>query len=201
MNSRFSRRVILSSLLLLFAFLLTQCAAPKEEVVTQGEMGPMRMFSPDHVFPLSEINAEKVFEECGGMKILEENATTIRDYYRGGVQEKEEGERLLQQGKWGEAEDHFTKSNNYLKVVTEYIPEDEPYRNVYGDQFVIFLPNLIMADNQLKLARIYGRTNREGDVYWAVWQGQQYLSQSLKTAKTEWGFKIKKEFEEELARK
>jgi hypothetical protein len=201
MNSSISRRVILSSLLLLLGFLLTQCATPKEELDTQGEMAPMRMFPPDHVFPLSEINAEKVFEECAGMKVLEENATTVRDYYRGGVQEKEEGERLLQKGKWGEAEGHFKKSNSYLEVVTEYLPEDEPYRNVYGDQSVIFLPNLIMADNQLKLARIYGKTNREGDVYWAVWRGQQYLSQSLKSAKTEWAFKIKKEFEGQLAQK
>jgi hypothetical protein len=95
---RISRRMILSSLLLLLGFLLTQCAAPKEELVSHGEMGPMGMLPPDHVFPLSEINAGKVFEECGGMKVLEENATTVRDYYRGGVQQKEEGERLLQQG-------------------------------------------------------------------------------------------------------
>ena len=201
MNSKPWRKVILSSLLLLLSLLITQCAAQKEELDTHGEMAPMRMFPPNHVFPLSEINLEKVIEDCRGMRVLEENATTVRDYYRGGVQEKEEGERFLQQGKWEEAEDHFKKSNNYLKVVTQYLPEDEPYRNVYGDHVVIFLPNLIMADSQLKLAKIYRKTNRERDIYWTVWQGQQYLSRSLKTAKTEWASKIEKEFEEELAQK
>jgi HKD family nuclease len=70
-----------------------------------------------------------------------------------------------------------------------------------GDHVVIFLPNLLMADNQLKLVEIYRRTNRERDIYWAIWQGQQDLSRSLKTAKTEWAFKVKKEFEEDLAKK
>jgi hypothetical protein len=70
-----------------------------------------------------------------------------------------------------------------------------------GDHVVIFLPNLLMADNQLKLVEIHGRTNPERDIYWAIWQGQQDLSRSLKTAKTEWAFKLKKEFEEELAGK
>jgi hypothetical protein len=201
MNSGPWRKAILSSLLLLLSFLITQCAAPKEELDTHGEMLPMRMASPNHVFSLSEINLEKVFEESRGMRVLEENATTVRDYYRGGVQEKEEGERFLQQAKWAEAEGHFKKSNHYLNVVTKYLPEDEPYRNVYGDHVVIFLPNLLMADNQLKLVEIYRRTNRERDIYWAIWQGQQDLSRSLKTAKTEWAFKVKKEFEEDLAKK
>jgi hypothetical protein len=201
MNSKPWRKMILSSLLFLLSFLITQCAAQKAELETHGEMPSTRMFPPDHIFSLAEVRLEKVFEENRGMIVLEENATTVRDYYRGGVQEKEKGEGRMQEGKWEEAEGHFKKSNSYLKVVTEYLPEDEPYRNVYEDHFVIFLPNLIMADNQLKLAEIYGKTNRKGDIYWAIWQGQEYLSQSLKTAKTEWAFQIEKEFQEQLAPK
>jgi hypothetical protein len=64
--------------ILIFGFLGTRCATPQKELKT---------------YPLSEINLEKVFHENRGLKILEENATMIHDYYRGGVQEKADGKR------------------------------------------------------------------------------------------------------------
>ena len=201
MNSKPWSKAVLSSLLLLLSFLITQCAARKEELNTHGEMTPMGMSSRDRVFSLSEVNLEKVFEECAGMMILEENATTIRDYYRGGVQEKERAERLMKEGKWKEAEDHFEKSNQYLEVVTEYFPEDDPHRDVYENHAVIFMPNLIMADNELKLARLYRKMNKREDIYWAIRRGRQDLHQSLKSAETEWAFKLQEEFQKESAEK
>jgi hypothetical protein len=201
MNSGPLKKVIFSSLLLLLVFLGTQCASLKGEVETQEEMVPVKTYPPDYVPPLTEINLEKVFGENRGLKVLEENATTVRDCYRGGVQEKEKGERLLEEGNWEEAQAHFKKSNQYLKVVTHYLPEDEAYRNVYGDHVIIFLPNLLMADNQLKLARIYRPLKLEGEIYWIIWQGREYLSKSLKSVKTAWAFQVEKEFEKESARK
>ena len=126
--------------ILIFGFLGTRCATPQKEVKT---------------YPLTEINLEKVFHENRGLKVLQENATMIHDYYRGGVQEKEEGEKLMKEGKWEEARKHLEKSNRFLQVVLKYLPEDEANRNVYGDQMVIFLPNLLMADNDLKLITVY----------------------------------------------
>jgi hypothetical protein len=41
-----------------------------------------------------------------------------------------------------------------LKVVTQYLPQDEAARDVYDDHWVIFVPNLLMADNELRLAKI-----------------------------------------------
>lgn len=201
MNSRPWRKAILSSLFLLLSFLMSQCAAQKVELNTHGGTAPPRVFPPDHVFSLNEVNLEKVFEECRGVMVLEENATTVRDYYRGGVQEKEKGERLLREGRWEEAEARFKKSNRYLEKVTEYLPEDDPCLNVYEGHFLIFVPHLLMADNELGLAKIYKKTNRKGDVYWTLRRGREYLSQSMKTAKTEWAYKMKKEFEEEMAGK
>ncbi len=58
----------------------------------------------------------------------------IHDYYRGGVQEKEEGERLMKEGRWEEARNHLEESNRFLRVVLKYLPEDEASRNVYGDR-------------------------------------------------------------------
>jgi hypothetical protein len=100
-----------------------------------------------------------------------------------------------------EAQGHFKRSNQYLKVVTQYLPQDEAARDVYDDHWVIFVPNLLMADNELRLAKIYKKLNMKKDIYWAVWQGRRDLSQSLKSVKTEWALEMKKEFEEELAGK
>jgi hypothetical protein len=185
------------------------CAATKEEVqshegapsmMTHGGMTMMmpRANDKDYVYPLAEINLNNVIEENQGLKMLRENATMVHDYYRGGVQEKAEGERLTKEKKWKEAEAHFEKSNRYLQVVVRYLPTDEPCKNIYSDQVVIFLPNLLMADNQLKLMEIYSNTKRNGDIYWARREGKGFLSRSLDRAKTEWGYRLKKDFEEKF---
>ena len=168
-----------------------------EAMPTQEGMAMMKAYPKDHIFPLSEINLEKVIEENRGYKVLKENATTVRDYYRGGVQEKEEGERLLKEEKWEEAISHFIESDRFLEVVVDYLPKDEPYRNIYGDHYITYMPNLLVADNQLKLTKIYKKLKMSSDdIYWTKKKGRGYLARSLRYAKTEWAFQIKKELEE-----
>ncbi len=179
-------------LILIFGFLGTKCAAQKEEVKT---------YPKDYVHPLKDINLEKVFDENRGLKVLEENATTAQDYYRGGVQEKEEGEKLMKESRWDEARIHLEKSIRFLRVVLKSLPEDEAYLNVYGDQTVIFLPNLLIADNALKLVSVYKNMRNDNAVAEAKNEGQRYLAESLKSVKTEWANQIKKGFEDALPKK
>jgi len=188
-------------LILIFGLLGTRCVAPREELHAHGDMIPVKTYPKDYVHPLIEINFEKVVKENRGLKVLEENATTVHDYYRGSVQEKAEGERLLQEGKWEEAENHFEKSNKFLRVVLRYFSEDEAYRNIYGDHVVIFLPNLLMADNYLKLITIYRKIGRDDKIGSALEYGKDYLSFSLKSVRTEWALQIQKGFEEALPKK
>jgi hypothetical protein len=170
----------------------TRCATQKEELKT---------FPKDYVHPLTEINLEKVFNENRGLKVLEENATMAHDYYRGGVQEKEEGERLFKESRWEDARNHFEKSNRFLRVVLKYLPEDEAYRNIYGEQAVIFLPNLLIADNHLKLITVYKSMKNDNKVAEAKGEGKYYLAESLKSVKTEWAYQIKKGLEDESPKK
>jgi len=179
-------------LILIFGFLGTKCAAQKEELKT---------YPKDYVHPLKDINLEKVFDENRGLKVLEENATTAQDYYRGGVQEKEEGEKLMKESRWDEARIHLEKSIRFLRVVLKSLPEDEAYLNVYGDQTVIFLPNLLIADNALKLVSVYKNMRNDNAVAEAKNEGQRYLAESLKSVKTEWADQIKKGFENALPKK
>jgi len=185
-------KILYLILILIVGFLGNRCATPKEELKT---------FPKDYVHPITEINLEKVFSENRGLKVLEENATKVHDFYRGGVQEKDEGESLMKEGKWEEARIHLEKSNRFLRVVLKYLSEDEAYRNIYGDQVVIFLPNLLIADNDLKLVTVYKNMKNDNKVAEARGNGLQYLAESLKSVKTEWAYQVKKGLEDELPKK
>ena len=201
MNRVDLKRIFRLLLVIIFGFLGTQCAASKEELHAHGDMTTVKTYPKDYVHPLTEINFEKVVNENRGLKVLVENATTVHDHYRGAVQEKAEGEKLFKEGKWEEAQIPLDKSNRFLRVVLRYLPEDEAYRNIYGDHVVIFLPNLLMADNYLKLVLIYKKMEKNDKAAEMKGYGENYLSQSLKNVKTEWAFQIKKGFEEELPKK
>ena len=194
MNRIHLKKISYLVFILIFGFLGTRCATP-----THKEEG--KTYPKDYVHPLKEINLEKVFSENRGLKVLEENATTVYDYYRGGVQEKEEGEKLVKESRWEEARLHLEKSNRFLQVVLKYLPEDEASRNIYGEQVVIFLPNLLIADNDLKLVTVYKNLKNDDKAARMKSEGQQYLALSLKSVKTEWAFQIKKKFDEESSKK
>jgi hypothetical protein len=173
-------------LVLIFGFLGAKCATPQKEVKT---------------YPLTEINLEKVFQENRGLKVLRENATMIHDNYRGGVQEKEEGEKWLKEGNWEEARSHLEESNRFLRIVVKYLPDDEASRNVYGDVMVIFLPNLLLADNDLKLITVYKKLGNDNKIAEANSDGLNCLAQSLKSVKTEWAYQVEKGLKDESAKK
>jgi hypothetical protein len=155
----------------------------------------------NHIYPLSEINLDKVYNENRGLKVLQENATAVHDYYRGGVQEKEEGETFLKESKWEEARNHLETSNQFLHVVLKVLPDDEARRNIYGNQVIIFLPNLLIADNDLKLMTVYKTLGSEEKAAETKSDGEHYLAESLKTVKTEWADQIKKGFEDALPKR
>jgi hypothetical protein len=201
MNRLDTKRIFCLFFVIAFGLLGTRCAATKEELHAHGDMTSVKTYPKDYLHPITEINFEKVMNENRGLKVLEENATTVHDYYRGGIQEKAEGEKRLGEGKLEEAQSHLEKSNRFFLVVVRYLPEDEAYKNIYGDHTVIFLPNLLMADNYLKLITLFQKIGRDDKTIEAKGHGDYYLSQSLKYVKTEWAFQIKKGFGEELPKK
>ncbi len=190
MNRILLKKISYLFLILILGFLGTRCAT---DTHTREPMA--KTYPKDYLHPLNEINLEKVYAENRGLRVLEENATTADDYYRGGVQEKEEGETLMKAGKWDEARLHLEKSNRFLRIVLKYLPQDEAYRNVYGEQTIIFLPNLLIADNDLKLVSVYRNLKNDTRAEEVRKEGQLYLAESLKSVKTEWANQIKKGFE------
>lgn len=96
---------------------------------------------------------------------------------------------------------HLEKSNRFFRVVIKYLPEDEASRNVYGDAMVIFMPNLLMADNDLNLITVYRKLGDENKAGEARSDGLYYLAQSLKAVKTEWAYQVQKGYEDESPKK
>ncbi len=190
MNRIHLKRVSYLVFILIVAFFGTRCATD-----THTHEPAAKTYPKDYLHPLKEINLEKVYAENRGLKVLEENATTTHDYYRGGVQEKEEGETLMKAGNWNEARLHLEKSNRFLRIVLKYSPEDDASLNVYGDQVIIFLPNLLIADNNLKLVSVYRNLKNDNRAAEVRTEGKLYLAESLKSVKTEWADQIKKGFE------
>jgi hypothetical protein len=66
---------------------------------------------------------------------------------------------------------------------------------------VIFLPNLLIADNNLKLCTVYKAMKNDDEVVEVKSDGQRYLAESLKSVKTEWAYQIRKGFEDESLKK
>ena len=194
MNRIHLKKISYLVFILIFGFLGIRCA-------TDTHKGELKTYPKDYVHPLKEINLEKVFSENRGLKVMEENATTVHDFYRGGVQEKEEGEKLIKENRWEEARRSLEKSNRFFRIVLKYLPEDEANRNIYGEQMVIFLPNLLIADNDLKLITVYKNLKEDERAAQAKTEGQLYLAESLKSVKTEWAAQIKKGFEDALLKK
>jgi len=191
MNRVHLKKVSYLVFILIVAFLVSRCATDTHTHEPQAKTYPK-----DHLHTLNEINIEKVYSENRGLKVFEENATTAHDYYRGGVQEKEEGEVLMKAGKWNEARLHLEKSNRLLRVVLKHLPEDDAYLNVYGEQTIIFLPNLLVADNDLKLVAVYKNLKNDDRAAEVRREGQLYLAESLKSVKTEWAHQVKKGLED-----
>ena len=190
MNRIHLKKISYLVFILIVAFLAARCATD-----THTHEPVAKTYPKEYLHSLKEINLEKVYAENRGLKVLEENATTAHDYYRGGVQEKEEGETLMKEGKWNEARLHLEKSNRFLRVVLKHQPEDDASLNVYGDQVIIFLPNLLIADTDLKLVAVYKNLKNENKATEVKTEGKLYLAESLKSVKTEWADQIKKGFE------
>jgi hypothetical protein len=190
MNQTHLKKISYLVFILIVAFFGARCATD-----THTHEPVAKTYPKDYLHPLKEINPEKVYAENRGLKVLEENATTAHDYYRGGVQEKEEGETLMKAQKWNEARVHLEKSNRFLRVALKHQPQDDAQLNVYGEQTIIFLPNLLIADNDLKLVAVYKNLKNDDRAAQVRKEGQLYLAESLKSVKTEWANQIKKGFE------
>jgi len=151
--------------------------------------------------PLQKANQEQVLAENEGLRIVWEDAKDGRDFYRGGVQQKADAEKQFREKAYTEALKSYQASNDFFTKLLQYLPEDMAEYTLYEGTDILFFPNLLMADNYLKMGLIQRERGREGPAQSNWKKAQSFVQKSLQSEKTEWGLSLEKEIAGLLASK
>src|SRR5512139_1076143 len=143
--------------------------------------------------PLKEANLEMVFEENEGIEVNPEDAKEIRDYYRAGVQKKALAEKRFEEKAYPEAMKLFQESCDLLSTVLVHIEEDTVAFPCFEGTNILFFPNLLAADNHLKMGKIQKALGRENQAQRSWKRALLSVRQSLRSEKTEWGLNLQQE--------
>jgi hypothetical protein len=168
---------------LIFVFLAIQgCAG-----------GVVPIMEQKAAIPMQKANAQLIFQENEGLVIVWEDAKDARDFYRGGVQEKAKGEKHFREKAYPEAMKSFQASNDFLTKMLHFMDEDCAEFTLYEGTDILFFPNLLMADNYLKMGLIQRETGHESSAQGSWKRAQSSVQKSLQSEKTEWGLSLEKE--------
>ena len=137
--------------------------------------------------PLQKANQQAVLGENAGLQVVWEDAKDARDFYRGGVQQKAQAEKCIQEKAYPEAMKFYQSSNDFFTKLFQYLNEDMAEYPLFEGTDILFFPNLLMADNCLKMGRIQRETGREGSAQSSWKRAQSLVQKSLLSEKTEWG--------------
>jgi len=153
-----------------------------------GGVTPIMGESPP--LPIPKANLKMVLEENEGLEIVWEDAKDARDFYRGGVQQKAKAEKKLQGKAYPEAMKFYQASNDFLTRILQSMNEDCASYTLYEGTDILFFPNLLMADNYLKMGIIARETGREGTATRNWKKAQDFAHKSLLSERTEWGLSL-----------
>jgi hypothetical protein len=168
----------LGALLLIFVLLALQgCAG-----TTPPASGPP--------IPLKEANLEAVFEQNEGLEVTPEDAKELRDFYRLGVQQKAQAEKLFQEKSYPEAMKLYRSSNESFSTILRYLDQDSAEYTLFEDTHILFFPNLLVADNELKMGLILQTREEEGLAQRCWKRGLASVQKSLQAERTEWGLSL-----------
>ena len=156
-----------------------------------GGVTPITGESPP--LPVQKANLKMVLEENEGLEIVWEDAKDARDFYRGGVQQKAKAESQLQQKIYPEAMKFYQASNEFFTQMLQFMNEDCSAYTLYEGTDILFFPNLLMADNYLKMGIIARDTRSESAAARNWKKAQDFAHKSLLSERTEWGLSLEQE--------
>ena len=146
------------------------------------------------VIPLKQANLEAVFEENEGLEVTPEDTKDVRDFYRGGVQLKAKAERLFQEKAYPEAMKLYRSSNDFFSTLfLHHLDEDCATYALFEGTHILFFPNLLMADNYLKMGLILRETGEEGQAQPTWERALFFVKASLRAEPSEWGLALQQE--------
>ena len=143
--------------------------------------------------PVQKANLQMAREENRGLEIVWEDAKDARDFYRGGVQQKAKAEKKLHEKAYPEALKFYQASNDFLTRMLQFMNEDCASYTLYEGTDILFFPNLLMADNYLKMGIIARETGRESAATRNWKKAQDFANKSLLSERTEWGLSLQQE--------
>ena len=162
-------------------------------IVFAGCAGVIPITGENPPLPVQKANLKMVLEENEGLEIVWEDAKDARDFYRGGVQQKAKAEKKLQEKAYPEAMKFYQASNDFLTRMLQFMNEDCASYTLYEGTDILFFPNLLMADNYLKMGIIARETDREGAATRNWKKAQDFVYKSLLSERTEWGLSLEQE--------
>ena len=145
------------------------------------------------LIPLQEVNLKAIFEENEGLEVSRENARELRDFYRGGVQQKAKAEKEFAEKRYPAAMPLYLFSNELISTVLEYIDDDSAQYSLFEGTDILFFPNLLVADNHLKMGRINDAMGRQRPAYRNWKRALSLVRRSLESERTEWGLALQQE--------
>lgn len=179
----------MGALLLIFVLLALQGCA--------GTVPPR----PGPPIPLKEANLETVFEQNEGLEVTPEDAKELRDFYRLGVQQKARAEKLFQEKSYPEALKLYHSSNDSFSTILRYLDQDSAEYALFEGTYILFFPNLLVADNELKMGLIMQSRGQEGSARRCWKRGLASVRKSLQAECTEWGLSLQEKIISLLASK
>ena len=148
---------------------------------------------------LKEVNLQEVLEENAGLEVAEQDVKDARDFYRAGVQKKAHAEKHLEVKNYDEAIKLFETSNYLFNRLFQYIDTDYAHFFLFEETDVIFIPNLLAADNYLKIGDIDRALGRVSAAQRNWKKALSFVHKSLATERTEWGLNLEREASSRLA--
>ncbi len=153
------------------------------------------------LIPLQQANLNAVIEENEGLEVNWEDAKEVRDFYRGGVQQKAKAEKKYQEKDYPGAMRLYVSSNEFFSKLMEYLDEDAADYNLFEGTSILFFPNLLLADNNLKMGQICDAQGRKKPAYRHWKRALSWAKRSLQSERTEWGLTLQDELSHLLAPK
>ena len=143
---------------------------------------------------LEKANLAAVLEENEGLEVHREDAKEVRDFYRGGVQQKANAEKLFQEKAYPEAIKLYRSSNEFFStLLRHHIDEDCAAYHLFEGAHILFFPNLLLADNYLKIGLILRAAGEEGQAQGSFERALSFVKTSLQAEPTEWGIALQQE--------
>lgn len=160
----------------------------------QGCAGTTPPAGSQRLIPLKEANLETVFEQNEGLEITAEDAKEVRDFYRCGVQLKAKAEKFFKEKAYADAMKLYRSSNESFSTLLRYVDQDSAEYTLFEETDILFFPNLLVADNELKVGLILQTMGREGSARRCWKRGLTSVQKSLKAERTEWGLSLQEKF-------